>query len=87
MNKTPAEVRKKDTAAIILAGGKAKRLADKRPLGGKAECIIGGKSLLSIVSGGLVPVNRSILVVGGYSLDLSSQEFVPVLHFPDHQPN
>ena len=87
MNKTSAELRKKDTAAIILAGGKAKRLAGKRPLGGKAECIIGGKSLLSIVSGALVPVTRSILVVGGDSLDLSFQEFVPVWHIPDHQPN
>ena len=87
MNKTSSELRKKDAAAIILAGGKAKRLADKRPLGGKAECIIGGKSLLSIVSGALVPVTRSILVVGGDSLDLSSQEFVPVRHIPDHQPN
>ena len=50
MNKSFTQVPKEETAAIILAGGTARRLADKRPPGGKAECIIGGQSLLSIVS-------------------------------------
>ena len=51
MNKSSVEIPKEETVAIILAGGTARRLADKRPRGGKAECIIGGQSLLSIVYG------------------------------------
>ena len=86
MNKSLTQVLKKETAAIILAGGTARRLADKRPPGGKAECIIGGQSLLSIVSGALVPVARLILVVGGELPKVSSQELVPIRHIPDHQP-
>ena len=86
MNKSPTQVLKKETAAIILAGGTARRLADKRPPGGKAECIIGGQSLLSIVSGALVPVTRLILVVGGELPKVPSQELVPIRHIPDHQP-
>ena len=86
MNKSLTQVLKKETAAIILAGGTARRLADKRPPGGKAECIIGGQSLLSIVSGALVPVTRLILVVGGELPKVSSQELVPIRHIPDHQP-
>ena len=86
MNKSFTQVPKEETAAIILAGGTARRLADKRPPGGKAECIIGGKSLLSIVSGALVPVTHLILVVGGDPPKVSSQELVPIRHIPDHQP-
>ncbi len=86
MNKSFTQVSKQETAAIILAGGTARRLADKRPPGGKAECIIGGQSLLSIVSGALVPVTRLILVVGGDQPKVSSQELVPIRHIPDHQP-
>ena len=86
MNKSLTQVLKKETAAIILAGGTARRLAEKRPPGGKAECIIGGQSLLSIVSGALVPVARLILVVGGELPKVSSQELVPIRHIPDHQP-
>ena len=86
MSKSSAKVQKEEKAAIILAGGTARRLADKRPRGGKAECIIGGKSLLSIVSGALVPVTRLILVVGGDQPKVSSQELVPIRHIPDHQP-
>ena len=86
MNKSFTQVLKQETAAIILAGGTARRLADKRPPGGKAECIIGGQSLLSIVSGALVPVTRLILVVGGDQPKVSSQELVPIRHIPDHQP-
>ena len=86
MSKSSAKVQKEETAAIILAGGTARRLAEKRPLGGKAECIIGGQSLLSIVSGALAPVTGSILVVGGDPPRLSSQEAVPVRHIPDQQP-
>ena len=86
MNKSFKKVQKEETAAIILAGGTAKRLADKRPPGGKAECIIGGQSLLSIVSGALVPATRLILVVGGEPPKFSSHEFVSVRHIPDHQP-
>ena len=86
MNKSFTQVSKQETAAIILAGGTARRLADKRPPGGKAECIIGGQSLLSIVSGALVPVTRLILVVGGELPKVSSQELVPIRHIPDHQP-
>ena len=86
MNKSFTQVSKQETAAIILAGGTARRLAEKRPLGGKAECIIGGQSLLSIVSGALVPVTRLILVVGGDQPKVSSQELVPIRHIPDHQP-
>lgn len=86
MNKSFTQVPKEETAAIILAGGTARRLADKRPPGGKAECIIGGQSLLSIVSGALVPVTHLILVVGGDPPKVSSQELVPIRHIPDHQP-
>ena len=86
MNKSSVEIPKEETAAIILAGGTARRLADKRPRGGKAECIIGGQSLLSIVHGALVPVTRSILVVGGDPPKLSFQDVVSVRHIPDHQP-
>jgi|TARA_B100001758_G_C18331128_1_gene568862 molybdopterin-guanine dinucleotide biosynthesis protein A len=86
VNKSFTQVSKQETAAIILAGGTARRLADKRPPGGKAECIIGGQSLLSIVSGALVPVTRLILVVGGDQPKVSSQELVPIRHIPDHQP-
>jgi len=86
VNKSFTHVSKQETAAIILAGGTARRLADKRPPGGKAECIIGGQSLLSIVSGALVPVTRLILVVGGDQPKVSSQELVPICHIPDHQP-
>ena len=86
MNKSFTQVSKQETAAIILAGGTARRLADKRPPGGKAECIIGGQSLLSIVSGALVPVTRLIIVVGGDQPKVSSQELVPIRHIPDHQP-
>ena len=86
MNKSFTQVSKQETAAIILAGGTARRLADKRPPGGKAECIIGGQSLLSLVSGALVPVTRLILVVGGDQPKVSSQELVPIRHIPDHQP-
>ena len=86
MNKSFTQVSKQETAAIILAGGTARRLADKRPPGGKAECIIGGQSLLSSVSGALVPVTRLILVVGGDQPKVSSQELVPIRHIPDHQP-
>ena len=86
MNKSFTQVSKQETAAIIVAGGTARRLADKRPPGGKAECIIGGQSLLSIVSGALVPVTRLILVVGGELPKVSSQELVPIRHIPDHQP-
>ena len=86
MNKSFTQVSKQETAAIILAGGTARRLADKRPPGGKAECIIGGQSLLSIVSGALVPVTRLILVVGGELPKVPSQELVPIRHIPDHQP-
>ena len=86
MNKSFTQVPKEETAAIILAAGTARRLADKRPPGGKAECIIGGQSLLSIVSGALVPVTHLILVVGGDPPKVSSQELVPIRHIPDHQP-
>ena len=86
MNKSFTQVPKEETAAIILAGGTARRLADKRPPGGKAECIIGGQSLLSIVSRALVPVTHLILVVGGDPPKVSSQELVPIRHIPDHQP-
>ena len=86
MNKSFTQVPKEETAAIILAGGTARRLADKRPPGGKAECIIGGQSLLSIVSGALVPVTHLILVVGGDPPKVSSKELVPIRHIPDHQP-
>ena len=86
MSKSSAKVQKEEKVAIILAGGTARRLAEKRPLGGKAECIIGGQSLLSIVSGALAPVTGSILVVGGDPPRLSSQEAVPVRHIPDQQP-
>jgi len=86
VNKSFTQVPKEETAAIILAGGTARRLADKRPPGGKAECIIGGQSLLSIVSGDLVPVTHLILVVGGDPPKVSSQELVPIRHIPDHQP-
>jgi molybdopterin-guanine dinucleotide biosynthesis protein A len=86
VNKSFTQVPKEETAAIILAGGTARRLADKRPPGGKAECIIGGQSLLSIVSGALVPVTHLILVVGGDPPKVSSQELVPIRHIPDHQP-
>jgi len=86
VNKSFTQVSKQETAAIIVAGGTARRLADKRPPGGKAECIIGGQSLLSIVSGALVPVTRLILVVGGELPKVPSQELVPIRHIPDHQP-
>jgi molybdopterin-guanine dinucleotide biosynthesis protein A len=86
VNESSGKALKEETAAIILAGGAARRLADKRPRGGKAECIIGGQSLLSIVREALVPVTCSILVVGGDPPKLSSQEFVSVRHIPDHQP-
>ena len=86
MNKSFTKVQKEETAAIILAGGTGRRLADKRPPGGKAECIIDGQSLLSIVSGALVPVTRLILVVGGDSPKVSSQKAVSIRHIPDHQP-
>jgi len=86
VNESSVEIPKKETAAIILAGGTASRLADKRPRGGKAECIIGGQSLLSIVHEALVPVTQSILVVGGDPPKLSSPDFVSTRHIPDHQP-
>jgi molybdopterin-guanine dinucleotide biosynthesis protein A len=86
VNKSFTQVSSQETAAIILAGGTARRLADQRPPGGKAECIIGGQSLLSIVSGALVPVTHLILVVGGDPPKVSSQELVPIRHIPDHQP-
>ena len=63
MRKLVEQVRKEDIAAIILAGGQARRLGDKRPPGGKAECIVGGKSLLRIVSEALVPVSYTHLTL------------------------
>ena len=86
MRKLVEQVRKEDIAAIILAGGQARRLGDKRPPGGKAECIVGGKSLLRIVSEALVPVADSVLVVGGEPLKISFQKQIHVKHISDHQP-
>jgi len=86
VNKSFTQASKQEIAAIILAGGTARRLADKRPPGGKAECIIDGQSLLSLVSGALGPVTRLILVVGGELPKVSSQELVSICHIPDRQP-
>lgn len=86
MRKLVGQVRKEDIAAIILAGGQARRLGDKRPSGGKAECIVGGKSLLRIVSEALVPVADAVLVVGGDRPKISFQKQMSVRHISDNKP-
>jgi molybdopterin-guanine dinucleotide biosynthesis protein A len=86
VRKLVGQVHKEDIVAIILAGGQARRLGDKRPSGGKAECIVSGKSLLRIVSEALVPVADSVLVVGGNSAKVSFQKSISVRHISDNRP-
>ncbi len=86
MRTVVGQVHKEDIVAIILAGGQARRLGDKRPSGGKAECVVSGKSLLRTVSEALVPVADSVLVVGGNSPKISFQKSMSVRHISDDQP-
>jgi molybdopterin-guanine dinucleotide biosynthesis protein A len=85
VRKSIEQIHKEDIGVIILAGGQARRLGDKRPAGGKAECTVGGKSLLRIVSEALVPVADSVLVVGG-DAPKSFQRPISVRHISDSQP-
>jgi len=54
-----------EPAAIILAGGAARRLGAARPAGGKAACDVGGETLLGRVAAAVAPVIAELLVVGG----------------------
>jgi len=55
-------------AAIILAGGAARRLGAARPAGGKAACEVGGETLLSRVAAAVAAAAAEMVVVGGDQL-------------------
>lgn len=63
-----------EPAAIILAGGAARRLGEKRPAGGKAACKVAGESLLGRVAAAVAPVIAELVVVGGDPLPTELQE-------------
>ena len=82
MSSIPAE-----PAAIILAGGAARRLGEKRPAGGKAACEVAGETLLGRVAAAVAPVIAELVVVGGDPLPTELQErFGGLRQLVDSQP-
>ena len=74
-------------AAIVLAGGAARRLGPVRPAGGKAACEVGGESLLSLVAAAVAPVMAEIVVVGGEQVPADLRDRFPSLRqLADSQP-
>ncbi len=74
-------------AAIVLAGGAARRLGPVRPAGGKAACQVAGETLLGRVAAAVAPVIDEIVVVGGGPLPADLGNCFPSLRqLADSQP-
>lgn len=76
------------TAAIILTGGLARRLASALPpTGGKAACLVQGIPLFTRVLRAVAPVASNVFAVGGVLPPAAVLEQMPSLvHVPDSQP-
>jgi molybdopterin-guanine dinucleotide biosynthesis protein A len=76
-----------EPAAIILAGGAARRLGAARPAGGKAACEVGGEPLLGRVTAAVAPVIAELVVVGGSPLPAELRDrFRGLRQLADSQP-
>jgi len=74
-------------AAILLAGGAARRLGAARPAGGKAACEVGGELLLGRVAAAVAPVIAEIVVVGGEPVPADLRDrFLGLRQLADSQP-
>jgi len=82
----PSVDRGQETAAIILAGGRARRLAGALPAtGGKAACLVKGRPLLSRVFAAVAPVVDHVFTVGGDLPPAVARELPGLIHVPDRQ--
>ena len=79
--------RSRSTAAIILTGGRARRLAGALPAtGGKAACLVKGTPLLCRVLEAVAPVAADVFTVGGVFPPLIPvRQVLSLVHVPDRQ--
>lgn len=87
MEKSSRSTHADKPAAIVLAGGTARRLGAARPAGGKAACEVGGEPLLGRVAAAVAPVIADIVVVGGELVPADLQDrFRGLRQLADSQP-